>query len=213
MKRIFDRWFLPAALILGAVNGCSGWGSSGPKSASSFDQAFSVEQEAIDQVTQEGGCVDVEDGTIVCAPDESISDGRSPEIEALVIDPPSGSQIACETLPDEDACVFTLAIRKSGFPDGTQYYAAVRIQDKKDTWESGLSPFLPSGDDPKGMEVQVRVTGLSGNDSIRMQLAALVFLPESDLPPLSTGDLLLRDFAADRSYVVDDITVAATPSE
>jgi hypothetical protein len=215
MKRIFDRWAILAALILGAVYGCSGWGSSGPKSDNGFNQAFAVEQEAIDQVTQEGGCVDV-DGTIVCAPDARLPGDPGPHLpgpepeEALDIEPDSGTEIACQSLPDEDACVFTLAIRQYGFPDGTQYYAAVRFQADDSYWESGLSSFTPSPENPERLELQIRVSGLAANEAAQMQLAVLVFLPESDLPPLGAGDLLLRDFGADRVYVSEDVSVVAT---
>jgi len=214
MKRAFYRWVLPAALITGVFYGCSGWGSSGPKSSGGFDQAFSLEQEAIDQVTQEGTCLDV-DGMYLCAPDSELP-GRSPGSpdpeEALVIEPASGSQIACEPVPDEDACVFTLAIRRSGFPEGSGYYAAVRFQEDDSYWVSGLSPFVPSAEDPSRLELKIRVTGLSVDESIPMQLAVLVYFPESGLPPVGAGDLLLRDFEADRVYVVEDIAVVGSES-
>jgi hypothetical protein len=216
MKRNFHRLAIPAALILWTVSGCSGWGSSGPK-ASGFDQAFSVEQQSIDQVTQDGGCLDV-DGSVVCAPDAELpSPGPhlpgSPEPEeALVIEPGSGSEIACEPLPDEDACAFTMSIGRTGFPDGSAYYAAVRLEEKKSYWVSGLSPFVQSTEDPSRLELQIRVTGLAADETKLMQLAVLVYLPGSELPPIETGDLLLRDFGADRSYVVDDVSVVPTES-
>ena len=211
MKRTFHRWAILAALILATAYGCSGWGSSGPKSTTGFDQAFGLEQDAIDQVTENGTCVDV-DGTIICAPDESLPDGRGPVAEALVIDPESGSQVDCETFSDENACVFTLSIQRAGFPDGSEFYAAVRFQENDSYWISGLSPLTPSIQDPSRLELQVRVTGLKEGKSTQMQLAVLVYFPDSDLPPIGTGDLLLRDFGADRVYVVEDVTVTATPS-
>ena len=202
----FQLRILPALLVLLLLYGCGGSGSSG------FDAAFFLEQDAIDNVTEGGGCVDV-DGTEICAPDEDLGGGGitipNPPA-ALVIDPPSGAELSCVPSEAEESCVFNLSIQQANFPEGVQFFAVVRFQDDTSFWSIGPSPFSLSIDDSSTLELMVRVSELKPGKSALMQIAVLVYLPESDLPPQEPGDHLLGDFEADRVYAVKDITVTAT---
>lgn len=205
------RTVVPTALGLLLCLGCGGNGSSGfdaGSGSSGFDSAFAVEQEAIDQVNQDGGCRDA-GGAFICAPDAA-DGGHGTVTEFLTIDPPSGSEVPCVEMPAEDLCTFTVALNQLGFPEGSRFFAAVRLQDENSYWTSGLSPFVADSEDPASLDLTVHVQRLPEGGTVLMQVAVLVYFPESDLPPPSAGDLLLRDFGADLIYAVTDLSVLAT---
>jgi hypothetical protein len=203
-------------LILG---GCGGSGSSGfDNMAGNGPSAFNDEQAAIEQVTQEGGCVEV-DGTTICAPGAPVpetvlpaqpdSDSSTTSADA----PVSGSQITCEPVGDEKDCGFTVGIIPSGYPEDTAFIAAVRLQDASSSWVLASAPFAPSSSDPARLESNVQIAELSVGDAAQVQIAVLVFLPGHGSPLPGAIEQLLRDFQADVVFVMTDITVqAAAPS-
>ena len=206
----FQLRILPTVLVLLLFYGCGGSGSSGFDAAGGLEEAFLLEQDAIDDVTEGGGCVDV-DGTEICAPDSDLEDSPANSFQppaTLTIDPVSGSEVSCVPT-DEDNCVFQLSIQQANFAEGVKFFAAVRYQDETSFWSIGLSPFAPSIDNLSTLELVVRVSRLMLGETALMQLAILVYLPQSDLPSPAPGDHLLGNFEADRVYVVQDITVTA----
>src|SRR3972149_3776184 len=191
-------------------NGCGGSGSSG------FDASLQGEQAAIDQVTEQGGCVEV-DGTTVCAPAADVSGdvaAAPPETEGpvtLTVNPDSDSSVDCIQQPQEGGCAFTVSILPANFPIGTTFIGAVRLMDPTSPWTPADSPFAPSSD-PSILDAIMQVEGLSVDETAQLQIAVLVYLPDTRLPPSGATEQLLSSFLSDVVFVVTDITAQGVSS-
>jgi hypothetical protein len=206
-------WLVMSGLTLG---GCTGSGSSGFDANSSggpTNALIQQEQAAIEQVTQDGGCVKVE-GTTICAPDTSVpaSPGTN-TLLTLTVNPPSRSSVACVKQSEAESCALTVGIVPSGFPAGTTFIAAVRLMDISSAWMPAPLPFIPSLSDPSHIEAMVQLGGLSIGGTARLQIAVLVYLPGTTLPPIGVTQQLLSTFQADVVFVVTDINLQAVASQ